>query len=317
MSHTQKSFAIVCDSGCDILPAASAAYGVEFVPFYIHANQGELRDTVDLDKNEFYIQLSSTKGSFSIYNPRPDDYRSCFTSLAEQGFSDIISLHTSSALRGSYQAARHAAGDIEHARIHVIDTKCISAQLALVLAAILEDRDNNCTVEHACEHALDVANAARFMVIPAPAAPLLTTNELPSYKKWILNAKNLQARAMGVRRVYTMNNEGYPQEAYRAHEMHLLAGNIVRAMSLYSHRVGPLVYFEVSAGAPRMLDLLEKPLDTNEFVSHCAGTINTNPSTTRQLGVGAVGVAFVPASLVSPDACSRLVDNAVYAAAAQ
>ena len=73
----------------------------------------------------------------------------------------------------------------------------------------------------------------------------------------------------------------------------------MRKMSLYSHQVGPLTYVEISSGAPRLLSTLEKPLDTNEFESHGAGIVNTNPSTTKLFGVGTVGVSYTPAAYIT------------------
>lgn len=306
LESSTQTFAIVVDSACDIAPSHLSREHVEFVPFYIRTQTRELKDCVELDKTEFFVQLSSNKGNFSIFNPRVEEYRAVFQKLVDAGVSDIVSLQSSSHLRGSYPAALQAASEIKGARVHVIDTKCISAQLLFVLSSLISDRDAGMGANEACEHALDVANAARFLVIPAPHTPLLSRVSHKSYRAFLNKAASLRARALGVRRVYAMNRDGYPEELFRAHEMHQLAGRIVRTMSLYSHEVGPLAYIEVNAGVPRFLETLEKPLDTNEFESVALGTIATNPSTTRQLGVGAVGVAYAPLSLVAEDVCARL-----------
>ena len=86
-----------------------------------------------------------------------------------------------------------------------------------------------------------------------------------------------------------------------------LAANLARKMSLTAHELGDLVYVEVCAGMPRFLTLIEKPLDTNEFEAKRAAILNTNPTTTALLGVGAVGLAYVPQSLLPAEEAAGIL----------
>ena len=94
--------------------------------------------------------------------------------------------------------------------------------------------------------------------------------------------------------------DGRAIELFRSPDLSRLAGGMARKMSAYAHEVGPLTYVEINAGVPRSLAIVEKPLVTNEFESTRAAILDTNPSTTNQLGLGAVGIAFVASSLLSP-----------------
>jgi hypothetical protein len=56
---------------------------------------------------------------------------------------------------------------------------------------------------------------------------------------------------------------------------------------------------EISAGMPRELAALEKPLDTNEFLSSRMAVANACPSIVSHVGLGAMGIAFAPVSCLA------------------
>lgn len=295
----QKKFAIVCDSACDIPLHALNSAQVHLVPYYVCSKGHNYRECIDLDPLDFYVHLSSTKGRFVIKTPAIKDYVRTFEECRDLGYKDIVTLHASTKLFDSYSACVAAAKSVSGVCVHAIDTKCISAQLALVLAALVRDRDNGLEVDQACKQAVTLANTTKIaMILPPQAADLTKVSSKP-YGSIILGAQALKARAFGVRRMFTLSDEGLPKELCSASQLHILAGRLVRKMSLYSHQVGPLTYVEISSGAPRLLSTLEKPLDTNEFESHGAGIVNTNPSTTKLFGVGTVGVSYTPAAYIT------------------
>lgn len=295
----QKKFAIVCDSACDVpLHALNSAH-VRLVPYYVCSKEQNYRECIDLDPLDFYVRLSATKGRFTIKSPTTKDYARVFEECRDLGYKDIVTLHASTKLFDSYSACVTAAKSILGVCVHAIDTKCISAQLALVLAALVRDRNNGLDVEEACERAVAVANATKISIILPPQAADLTRVSSKPYGSILLGAQALKARAFGVRRMFTLTDEGLPKELCSAPELHVLTGRLVRNMSLYGHKVGPLTHVEINAGAPRLLATLEKPLDTNEFESHVAGIVNTSPCITKLLGIGTVGVSYTPSAYVS------------------
>ncbi len=295
----QKKFAIVCDSACDVPLHALNSAQVHLVPYYVCSKEQNYRECIDLDPLDFYVHLSSTKGRFTVKSPMTKDYVRVFEECRDSGYKDIVTLHASTKLFDSYSVCVSAAKSVSGICVHAIDTKCISAQLALVLAALVRDRDNGLEVGQACKRAVTLANTTKIsMILPPQAADLTKVSSNP-YGSILLGAQALKARAFGVRRMFTLNDEGLPKELCSAPQLHVLAGRLVRKMSLYSHQVGPLTHVEISSGAPRLLSVLEKPLDTNEFESRGAGVVNTNPSTTKLLGIGTVGVSYTPTAYIT------------------
>ncbi len=292
-----RGFAIVCDSLCDLpLPVFEAA-GVVPLAQVVRIAGVDYRDCIDLDPSDFYVQISSTHGQVNTFAPSIDEYVDTYRRLAGEGWRDIVSLHASSAMSDSFALAVEAAGQVDDARIEVVDSCGSSGQLALVLACLVAARDGGCDIDEALARVREAAAAARCLIVPAPdARPTLSAR---SPKPGLLRrADSLRVRAMGARRLFAISDGGESREIMRATDLQRLAGNMARTMSSYSQAVGPLTYVEISAGVPRLLGIIEKPLDTNEFVSDCAAVLNTNPCTTCQLGIGAVGIAYVPSSLL-------------------
>ena len=174
------------------------------------------------------------------------------------------------------------------ARIQVMDTKGTSAKCALVLARLVCDRDFGRDVDEAVARAVKVAESARMLLVPAHDAK--PARGVGHRRGGILGyAGQLQRRALGVRSVLEVGADGRAIELVRSPDPSRLSGGMARKMSAYAHEVGP-----------RSLAIVEKPLVTNEFESTRAAILDTNPSTTNQLGLGAVGIAFVASSLLSP-----------------
>lgn len=300
-------FAIVCDSACDLPLGNLEAAGVVLVPLVVRMGGRDLRDCIDLSPVDFFVGLSSTRGQVGSAAPGPAEFRKAYDALVGQGYGDIVSLHVSSNLRGCYKAALEAAREVRGARVHVVDTTCASGQLALVLARLVLDRDAGLGVEECVERARRIAQAARLLVVPAAGTPSTTSGDAHGPHALLRRAETLRVRALGTRRCFLVDDSGRPREIYHATDLTKLAGDMARTMSEYAREVGRLTYVEINAGVPRQLSVVEKPLDTNEFESERAAILNTNPSTTAVLGVGAVGLGYVPSSLLGAEEAATVL----------
>lgn len=296
-----NNFAIVCDSACDLPLHTLEAAGIAVVPLMVQMGNELYRDIFDLNPLDFFVKLSSTKGPIKCYTADKSYYLDAYQKQIDAGAKEIIALFSSSTIYDSYKTGLEAAKEISGARIQVIDTKCASGQLALTLAGLVRDQRLGLDADAATQNAAQLAHTCRLMLIPANDAPARSAETLSGKKGLLAHADFLRARAMGVRQLYSLDATGKLHSEGAAKELVLLAGKCARKLSTYAQEVGPLTYVEISAGVPRMLSQLEKPLDTNEFESARAAILNTNPATCARLGVGAVGLAYAPSSYISVD----------------
>jgi DegV family protein with EDD domain len=84
------------------------------------------RDLVDIKQEEFYRWLPTVNKLPTTAYPGPADFLKIYEELAEEGVSEIVSIHVSSKSSGTYQAAVTASKMAEEKqpglRIHAVDS---------------------------------------------------------------------------------------------------------------------------------------------------------------------------------------------------
>ncbi len=124
-------YAIVTDSTADMGPLA-AANGVTVVPLTIRFGNEEFRDGVDLSSEQFYAKLETSPQPPITAQPTPAAFEAAYRRLLDEGAEHVLSLHVSSSLSGTYNSAALAASTVDPARISVLDTRSVSAGLAML-----------------------------------------------------------------------------------------------------------------------------------------------------------------------------------------
>lgn len=117
---------IVVDSTCDIPATLCEAYGITIVPLYINVgNQGYL-DGIDISRQEFYKQLPHYKTHPTTAAPSIDTFKNVYEQLAQQGATEILSLHISVSLSATVDVARVAAQQTTAIPVTVLDSQQLS-----------------------------------------------------------------------------------------------------------------------------------------------------------------------------------------------
>lgn len=302
----KKKFAIVCDSSCDLPLSTLERAGVALVPLVVRMGHEQFRECLDIDTPTFYRESPKHKGQINTYSPSEVDFLTVYQALAEQGWERIVSLHVSSQMRDAGEVARSAVSKVQGAKVTVIDTHAVSAEYALVLARLVCDRDAGMDVYEAVERAQALSASSRMLMIPTPDADVAAG--IGHKRKGILGQMSmLQRRALNVRGLVKVTPDGQAEEIFSSSDMARIAGVLARTLSRYSAKVGAITYAEMYSGDPRTLQKVEKPLDTNEFESACAAVLRANPSTCAQLGIGAVGIAYAPSSLITAEEAASVL----------
>ena len=117
---------IVTDSGSGITPDVAQQYDISVVPLYVHFGNDTFRDGVDIQLPEFLSRLKSAPQLPTTSQPSAGDFLELYKALAADG-SEIISIHLSAKLSGTVASAQAAREMLPEARIHVVDTRSISA----------------------------------------------------------------------------------------------------------------------------------------------------------------------------------------------
>jgi len=118
---------IVTDSGTDVSLSEQERkeLKVNVVPLNITLDGKTYRDGIDITPEEFYPILAESKGLPKTSQPSPGDFVKLYKELAKED-PDILSIHMSSGLSGTLNAAKVAAGMVPEANITHVDTKTLS-----------------------------------------------------------------------------------------------------------------------------------------------------------------------------------------------
>src|SRR5256714_1602049 len=127
----QARVAIVTDSTSDLLPSLVAERGISVVPLTVTLDGQSYLDGVDITPDEFYTKLASSGGTATTSQPSPGRFAETYERLLAD-HDEVVSLHISSELSGTYAAARQGGDMAGAGRVHVLDTGMVSMPLGLM-----------------------------------------------------------------------------------------------------------------------------------------------------------------------------------------
>jgi DegV family protein with EDD domain len=124
---------IVTDSTCDLPADLVTAFGITVVPLTVFFGDEALRDGVDIDANGFYERLRASSVLPRTSQPSVELFKEIYERLAEET-NEIVSIHISSRLSGTLNAASVAREEVAHlAHIDLIDSYNVSLGLGLIV----------------------------------------------------------------------------------------------------------------------------------------------------------------------------------------
>jgi DegV family protein with EDD domain len=129
---------IVTDSTCDLPQEVIRKHGIGVVPLYIHAGGREYLDGVDLTRGEFYERLPSFNPVPTTAAPGPEVFRRVYEQLADEGASEILSIHISVKLSALAEIAREAAKTTTVIPVTVFDSRQLSLGMGFEVLAAAE-----------------------------------------------------------------------------------------------------------------------------------------------------------------------------------
>jgi DegV family protein with EDD domain len=117
---------IVTDSTCDLPEATVAEYGITVVPLYINFGDRSYLDGVELSRQEFYERLPDYETPPTTAVPGPEVFRQTYERLADEGATEILSIHISISLSTMVDVARLGAKETDAVPVTVFDSRQLS-----------------------------------------------------------------------------------------------------------------------------------------------------------------------------------------------
>lgn len=122
--------AIVTDSTSDLTPEFIGDLNISIIPLKIKIGDDYYKDGVELSKREFWKRITSENIIPKTSQPSPAEFKELYEKLFKKGYKKIISIHISSKLSGTQQAARVAKGMVAKGEnITIVDSKAVAMSL--------------------------------------------------------------------------------------------------------------------------------------------------------------------------------------------
>ena len=124
---------IVTDSTCDLPPADVERYGITVVPLTVFFGEEAFLDGVEISGSDFYARMVASKTLPRTSQPSVELFQDAYRSLAGDGV-EIVSIHVSSKLSGTLNAASIAREVVKHdVHVDLIDSYNVSLGLGLIV----------------------------------------------------------------------------------------------------------------------------------------------------------------------------------------
>ena len=134
---------IVADSTCDLPDELVNEFNINIVPLYINFGDQGYLDGIEISRQEFYQRMPDASPMPTTATPGVDMFRQAYDRMAEEGATQVLSIHVSVNLSATVNVARTAAEATTSVPVTVYDSRQLSLGMGyLVLAAAQAARDN-------------------------------------------------------------------------------------------------------------------------------------------------------------------------------
>jgi DegV family protein with EDD domain len=222
---------IVTDSTADLTPEQQRAAGITMVPLNVHFGDQVFRDHVDLSADEFFRRLKASPQLPRTSQPSVGAFEEAYRTLREGG-DEIVSVHLSSKVSGTYNSALMAAQSVGDGAIDVVDSLSTSMALGFM--------------------ALEAARLAR------------------AGKDRKAIAERLQALVPKARVICVVDTLTYLERGGRIGKARALLGSLLNVKPILQLKDGEVVPLGRARGRPQALNRLVELLERDGKVSQLA-----------------------------------------------
>lgn len=277
---------IVCDSTCDLEPSWYADNNVRMVPLTVFFGEEAHRDWVQMRPEEFFKRLTSASSLPTTSQPSPADFAAVYADLAAEGCEQIVSIHLTSKLSGTFESATMAAADAP-IPVHVVDTKRVTAGTALIVKAAVATRARGGSSDEILSTANDLTEKMRLFFVLDTLDYLVKGGRAGK-------AQGLAASLLSIKPVLTFNDEGTIEPFKKVKGMRKAITELAAHVAEDSRSNGRVRVGILHAQAVDLADELVKALDAAgadyelDSIEQVGAVIGT------YAGPRAVGAAYYP-----------------------
>jgi DegV family protein with EDD domain len=153
--------ALVTDSTAYLPPGLAAERGIRVVPLEVRLGDRVGREGVDIDAAAVSAALADRHLRVQTSRPAPAEFATTYRAALAGGATEVVSVHLSRELSGTWDAARLAAEEVGPERIRVVDSRATAMGLGYAVLAAADAADGGAGGADVEEAAADVAARCR------------------------------------------------------------------------------------------------------------------------------------------------------------
>ncbi|WP_411843499.1 DegV family protein [Salinicoccus sp. HZC-1] len=134
--------AVVVDSTSYLPGALKDKYDIRTIPLSVIIDDSSYKEDEEISPGEFYDKMREMEELPGTSQPSIGDYILLLETLRREGYTDVISVHLSSQISGTYQNAIAAGQSVQGIEVHAVDTEVacyVQGFMALYAAQRKED----------------------------------------------------------------------------------------------------------------------------------------------------------------------------------
>ncbi|WP_143414933.1 DegV family protein [Geobacillus sp. E263] len=115
--------AIVTDSTAYIPKEVRDKLRIHMIPLSVSFGAETYREEIDISTEQFYDKVKQHKELPTTSQPAVGEFVKLFTSLRDEGYDAVISIHLSSGISGTYQGALTAGNMVDGLQVYAYDSE--------------------------------------------------------------------------------------------------------------------------------------------------------------------------------------------------
>jgi DegV family protein with EDD domain len=160
------SVAVVTDSTAYLPDELTEAYGIHVVPLYVVLAGRSGREGWDIGPDEVARALTIRRQTVSTSRPTPGDFVAAYRRALDEGAERLVSIHLSSELSSTWDAARLAASQVGEHIVTVVDSRSAAMGSGFAVLAAARSAAAGADAATVARTAQDIADATRtFFVV--------------------------------------------------------------------------------------------------------------------------------------------------------
>lgn len=127
--------AVVTDSTAYLPAGVAKARRIRVVPLEVRLGGRIAREGVDIDAAQLAAALADRHLDVQTSRPTPAEFAACYQAVLDGGATEVVSVHLSRELSGTWEAARMAAAEVAPDRVRVVDSRAAAMGLGFAVLA--------------------------------------------------------------------------------------------------------------------------------------------------------------------------------------